>query len=391
MLQDAAPVPDPKSAGFRVKALLIDLSRKFGGASSRALTLVRNFPPGQVGLAVLKDSPIALEACRLGLPVIIVGSHKLSPFILFRLISAIRRVGYHVLDTQNPQSKFWGSLAGWLTGTPLVSTLNSWYIDEHGKMNLRGLFYALLELGTNFALVRYIVVSKSIFDGLVRYRIDPSKIHLIYNAIDIIGDNISSLRPSLIEKLKIPTDSILIVAAGRFVWAKGYEDLVDAVQLLAPENPNVYCLIAGDGELYSKLEKRIETAGLKERIMLLGQTSRADVLSLVKACDIFTMSSRSEGTPMVLLEAASLKKPILATNVGGIPELLKSEEDCLLVPAGNPPALANGMKRMLADKKFSERLALSAYLRVIQNFSVEGQVRDTMSVYSQAWLDHGSK
>jgi glycosyltransferase involved in cell wall biosynthesis len=255
---------------------------------------------------------------------------------------------------------------------------------------LKGIFYAFLEFGTNFALDRYIVVSQSIFNELIKYRIDPSKIYLIYNAIDANGDQILNLKQTLIERLSLPSDSILIVTAGRFVWAKGYDDLVDAFKLIAKQNSNVYCLIAGDGELYLKLKTKIETNGLNGRVILLGQISRDEVLSLVKACDIFVMSSRSEGTPMVLLEAASLKKPILSTNVGGIPELLKNEEECLLVPPGNLNAFANSLKRILSDKQLSERLARAAYLRVTQDFSIGNQVRDTVAVYNQAWLNHRS-
>ncbi|HKJ39164.1 MAG TPA: glycosyltransferase, partial [Anaerolineales bacterium] len=164
-----------KITNATVKTLIVDLSRKFGGASSRVLTLMQNFPSSQASLAVLENSPIAREAQRLGLPFVIVGKYKTSPLIFFRLVSMIRRNGYHVLDTQNPQSKFWGSFAAWVTGIPLVSTLNSWYIDEHGKRSVRGFLYSLLEFGTNFALSRYIVVSQSIFDALVRYGVEPSR------------------------------------------------------------------------------------------------------------------------------------------------------------------------------------------------------------------------
>ena len=378
---DLAPNSDVLAVG--VKVLIVDLSREFGGASSRVLTLMRNFPADQVAIAVLAESPIEREVRRLSLPVVVVGKNKANPLILFRLISTIRNGRYQLLDTQNPQSKFWGSLAAWLTGISLVSTLNSWYVDEHGKNSIKGVLYALLELGTNFSLDRYVVVSKSIFNALVRHRVDPSKIHLIYNAVDV-GIDIPSSRESLLAKLNIPVDSTLIATAGRFVWAKGFDDLVDAFRIVASEKPNVYCLIAGDGELFFEIKSRIETAGLKDRVILLGQLSRDEVYSLIKSCDVFVMSSRSEGTPMVLLEAASLKKPILATNVGGISELLKDEEECLLVPPGNLNAFAQGMIKILTEKKLSERMAQAAFLRVTRDFSVRNQVKDTLSAYAQA-------
>ena len=366
------------------KILIVDLSRKFGGASSRVLTLIQNLPAGFAALAVLKDSPIAQEAQRLQLPIVVVGQHKASPLILVHLVSAIRKDGFRVIDTQNPQSKFWGSLAALLTGTSLVSTLNSWYIDEHGKGSVKGFFYALLELATNFSLDRYVVVSQPIFDALVRFGVDRSKIQLIYNAVDTNSDNGLKSKLSLVEKFNLPSDSLLVVTAGRFVWAKGFDDLVNAFHILAKKIPNVYCLIAGDGKLYKDVKSKIEAVGLQERVILLGHISREDVLSLINASDIFVMSSRTEGTPMVLLEAASLNKPILATNVGGIPELFKNEEECLLVSPGDPKALASNMERLLVDRKLSDRLANAANIKVKRDFSISSQVRETMSVYNLA-------
>ena len=86
---------------------------------------------------------------------------------------------------------------------------------------------------------------------------------------------------------------------------------------------------------------------------------------------------------MVLLEAAGMKKPILSTNIGGISELLKNEEESLLVPPGDLNALADGMIRMLSNKQLMDRLAKSAHLRVNRDFSVKKQVQDTLSVYYQ--------
>jgi glycosyltransferase involved in cell wall biosynthesis len=84
------------------------------------------------------------------------------------------------------------------------------------------------------------------------------------------------------------------------------------------------------------------------------------------------------------LEAASLKKPILATTVGGIPELVKNEEECLLVEAGNVSELVNGMKRLIQDKALSERLGESAHSRVLRDFSLDVQARATIQTYNRA-------
>src|SRR5918993_2682365 len=118
--------------------LIIDLSKNFGGATTRVLNLMQQMDPDHIAVAALKNSPVAIEAERAGLRVFVVGKNKSSLFIIQRLISVIRRGGFHVLDVQNPQAKFWGSIAAKLTGAALVSTLNSWYGSEHGEKSWKG-------------------------------------------------------------------------------------------------------------------------------------------------------------------------------------------------------------------------------------------------------------
>jgi len=366
------------------QTLIVDLSKNFGGASTRVLNLMRKLPRDRVALAALDNSPVAVEAERSGFRVFLVGKSKGSWMIVPRLVSIIRKEGIQLLDTQNPQSKLWGSISAGLTGAALVSTLNSWYANEHSSGSWRGKLYAMIELGTNFFLDRYVVVSRSIRDALIQRGIMPDKIDLIYNAVEtdqvppVVEGN------SIIESLGLPSDRIVLVAAGRLTWAKGYEDLIQALTVLVREDDRIRCLVAGDGELRESLEAMIEQAGLSRHVILLGHLSREKVLSLIAAGDIFVMPSRSEGTPIALLEAASLKKPIMATSVGGIPELVKSEEECLLVEAGDVPGLVKGIRRLIQDKALSERLGENAYRKVLSEFSLDVQALATIRTYNKA-------
>jgi glycosyltransferase involved in cell wall biosynthesis len=339
----------------------------------------------RVALAALENSPVAIEARRAGLQVFSVGKSKSGLHVLPSLVSIIRGEGFQVLDTQNPQSKFWGSLASFLTGAALVSTLNSWYGNEHGKKSLKGRLYAMLELGTNFALDRYIVVSKPIHEVLVQHRVSSQMIDLIHNAVEINHDRAMDGGKSLSYALNLPANSIVLIAAGRLTWAKGYEDLIDALNLIVEDDPRVYCLIAGDGELRQSLEAHIKNSGLSKHVLLLGYLPREDVLALMGVCDIFVMPSRSEGTPIALLEAAALRKPILATSVGGIPELLENGQECILVPSGNLSELANGIRMLILDKSLARRLAENAYQRASRDFTVDAQVLATIQSYNRAW------
>ena len=371
--------------------LIIDLSEKFGGANTRVISLMKKMDQQHIALATLENSQIAIEARRAGLRVFTVGKNKTSLRIIPNLIAIIRRERFQVLDTQNPQSKFWGSIVSTITRTALVSTLNSWYASEHGEKSLKGRLYAMLEFGTNFALDRYVVVSKVIYDALTRHGVSSQKIDLIHNAVEINHGNGPDCVKLSTYRINLPAEAIVLIAAGRLTWAKGYEDLISALELIIKENKRIYCLIAGEGELHHKLEVQIRNSGLSDHILLLGYLPRMDVLSLMEVSDIFVMPSRSEGTPIALLEAAALRKPILATSVGGIPELLEDGKECILVSSGNLTELANAIRRLIQDKTLAEHLAENAYRRVSRDFTVSAQVRATIQSYNKAWTSRKEK
>lgn len=365
------------------KVLIIDLSENYGGASARVLTLMQNYQPEMIFLAALKDSPVAQYALEKNLPVIIVGRKKYDIRIFFNIMKAIRTYRFDILDVQNIQSKIWGSISASFSKVSLVSTLNSWYRNEHQKTNIKGAVYTVLELLTNWSAPHYIVVSQKIFDALCKARVDSDRISLVYNAVNI--NLIKALKDNddIRTKLNIPLDSRVCVALGRLVWAKGYEDLIQAFTLLKGKKHNLFCVIIGSGELHSLLLEEIVRNDLADRIFLLGHFKHKDALSVVKTCDIFVMPSRTEGTPIALLEAAALGIPILATRVGGIPELV-TEQDALLVPADSPESLAAGILKLTEDKELAQLLSKNAYSRVNELFSAGKLLSATLEAYYKA-------
>lgn len=375
--------PDPN----RPKTLIVDLSTNYGGSTSRVLSLLSRFPEGQVSLAALEGSAISGEAQKLGLPVQIVGKRKTDPSIVPRLTRLIRDCNIQVLDSQNIQSKFYASLASMLTHTALVSTINSWYTNEHGGTSLKGRIYTSLELATNWNLSLYITVSENDRKSLLRSGVRADNIELIYNAVEIkkktgIDDN------WLHKKLGIPSDRLLCTAVGRLVAIKGYDTLVEAAKQACNEIPRLTCVIIGEGEMREELTNQIQEAGLESRVILAGYFDRGAVLAALQTSDMFVMPSRYEGTPIALLEAAALACPILASATGGIPELVTNEEHALLVPPEDPGALAAGIIRLCKDQDHASRLANNAQLRVRTKFNLDTQVSATLRAYQKAWTNH---
>lgn len=373
------------------KVLIVDLSMNYGGSSSRVLSLMAKAIPGKIALAGLKSGAITLQAQRLGLPVHILGRHKADLRILSQLVRLIREQDYQILDTQNIQSKFWASIAAKLTNTTLISTINSWYANEHGRSSIKGKIYTGLELLTNWGLNLYITVSEKDRQALLRSKISETAIELIYNAVEVDPDNISGDSDWLRKKFDLPPQSLICTAVGRLVPVKGYDILIEAVQRIAAQVPEFTCLIVGEGECKEALIHQIQKAGLENRVRLAGFQNRETVLSILKSSDIFVMPSRYEGTPIALLEAAALGCPILASASGGIPELVTNDVHALLVQPNDSIALAEGLLKLSTDPTLAHALGKNAQQKVQKDFNINAQVENTWNAYQKAWVRHNKQ
>ena len=375
---------------YSPKVLILDLSKNYGGSNSRILSLMTRSAPGTIGLAGLKAGPLTRQAAQLELKVHPISGHKADPRLLFRLIRLIHREGYNVLDSQNIQSKFWANLAALMTNTALVSTLNSWYAHEHSTTLVKGRFYTALELGTNQSLDLYITVSEKDRQMLLGAGIPEQAIELIYNTIDLDVSSIPGDSASLKKQFDLPAQAIVCTGIGRLVPQKGFDIMTEAFQKIAAQVPNLYCLIVGEGDDKEKLLAQIREAGLETRIRLVGYFDRQKLMSILKSSDLFVMPSRYEGTPIALLEAAALARPILATCAGGIPELVTHEQHAYLVPTHDPAALAEGFVRLASDLDYARSLGQNAEERVRQSFHPETQVRATWAAYEKALARHNA-
>lgn len=372
----------------KTKVLIVDLSLKYGGATSRILSLMSRADPETIGLAALKSSFISQEASKLKIPTHIVGQSKTDLSIGRHLVSLIDNEGYQVLDTQNIQSKFWGSIAAQRRNVALVSTINSWYANEHGKVSIKGKIYTALELATNSNLALYITVSENDRQSLLQSNIPSEKIELIYNAVNTNPQNVTRNAGQLRRQFSISQSSIICIAVGRLVEIKGFDILIQTAHLLEKASEKVHFLIVGDGESKEKLLNQVNTLGVNKSVTFTGYQDRETVLSLVKSSDIFIMPSRYEGTPIALLEAGSLGIPIIASNVGGIPELVQDQSHALLIPPNDPLSLAQAITRIINDRKLAEALSINTVERIKEKFNMERQFELTWSAYHKALAIH---
>jgi glycosyltransferase involved in cell wall biosynthesis len=169
------------------------------------------------------------------------------------------------------------------------------------------------------------------------------------------------IRARLRRELDVPDEDLLVVTVGGLRAEKGYDVLLDAAQLADRRGLPLHFAVAGDGVLHDELRARHEALDLGARFQFLGH--RRDALDLLVAADIFVLPSRQEGLPVVLMEATSIGAPIVATRVGGVPQVVEDGTNGLVVPPGDPEALVTALGRLAADPRLRAHLGRQALER----------------------------
>ncbi len=166
---------------------------------------------------------------------------------------------------------------------------------------------------------------------------------------------------------------------------KGLPYLIRAAKIIRDVIPEVSVWIAGGGSLMPELKKLGQTLGLEDTIHLLGE--RKDVARLLSRFDVFVLPSLWEGLPYSLLEAAALGKPVVATDIDGVREVIKHDESGLLVPAQNSERLAEAVLRLLQEREFAARLGQNLKNYTQRDFSLSEMIQKTQDLYLKLALD----
>ncbi len=226
----------------------------------------------------------------------------------------------------------------------------------------------------------FVAASRAIAAMLLEDGVEPERVVTIHEGIDV--DRVQQAPAARIhEEFWLPSGVPVVGNIAALVAHKGQKHLVDAAALVIREAPDAHFLILGEGELRPALERQIKEMHLEKHVLLPG--FRTDVLSLLKAFDVFVMSSVTEGLGTSLLDAMAAERPIVATEAGGIPEVVLDGETGLLVPARDHRRMADAIVRLLRDRGLRERLARAGLDRVRAEFSVERMVGETLALYGR--------
>ena len=292
----------------------------------------------------------------------------------WRLSRVIRREDPDILHAHDPHGVAMASLAVSLDPRgpqpPLVASRR---VDFH----LRGGAFSRWK---NRQVRCFVCASEAIRRVLLADGIEPERTVTVHEGIDVAHVD-AAPRADVHAELWLPHHAPLVGSIGALVPHKGHHDFVEAAALALHEIPDTRFVILGEGELRQTLEHQVRHLRLEKHVFLAG--FRADALSFLKAFDVFVMSSVTEGLGTSLLDAMACEKAIVATRVGGIPEVVVDGETGFLVPARSPRALAQGIVTLLRNETLRRACGQAGRTRVLARFTVERMVRETLEVYGR--------
>ena len=226
------------------------------------------------------------------------------------------------------------------------------------------------------------VVSKSMIKDAVEAGSHPSKIKVVYNGINL--DKISSFgETDIFKRYEIAKDNFIVLYLGRLHPKKCPDDLVKAFLKVVKEVPNTKLIFAGKGEEETKLKKLVSDLNLDDNIIFTGFVSEDTKWDLLKRCDVFVLPSEVEGHPITTIEAMACEKPVIATNIGPFPEVIKDGETGLLVSLHSPDELADAIKKLALDNQKRREMGKKARKDVEERFDINKIAKKYLSIYRE--------
>ncbi len=256
----------------------------------------------------------------------------------------------------------------------LVSTTHGWIAND-----ARGRLKTLLDRVLLRRFDRVILVSRAMRRRLPRWWVPEARVQVIHNALML--DSYGRGAPASARSIPRSGGPVALLAAGRLSAEKGLDLLLRALAEVSREYPNLRLTIAGTGPKEPALRRLGDELGLTEKVRYIGYV--ADMPSLYAESDLVVQSSLTEGLPNVMLEAAYLGVPVVATDVGGTREVIEHGVSGWLVPAGSAAALAAGVRRYLQDSAAFIAMAAKGRRHVEEHFSIDSRTQKQISLYEE--------
>lgn len=336
---------------------------RIGGAEVYVSELCRQLPDlgADFELFIPSGRPFVEYAANLGIKSINWKTYgKFDPVTVIRLVRLIRKHNIDVIHTHLSTASLLGAWAAKLAGKPSVAHV-------HG-----------LNTATCFKhSTAVIAVSEAVKRHLLAQGLDPERVHVVHNGVDLgrfRPVSTAEFKQNLGYEAQIPVFGVF----GRLSDEKGQRSAIEAIFLLAKTCSSARLMLVGDGKNREDLVTSAQALGIAGNVDFKG--FNPDVRGLMSACDAIIVPSLKEGFGLAAVEAMALAKPVIATDIGGLPEIVIPNETGFLVPVNSPQQIVEAVEKLILDKSLAERMGRAGRERVEECFDLSKQIRAVFSI-----------
>jgi glycosyltransferase involved in cell wall biosynthesis len=370
----------------RVKVVHLITELSIGGSQMALLRLLEKLNGDLFSVSVVcwfnGQGVVAQRIRLLGIPVLDLGMGKKYQWGAFiRLLRFLRELQPVILHSWMFHANIPGRILGRLAHVPVI-------ISSERTMGQEGWFRRRINQATAFLCDQIVCVSEAVARyAESRIGLPTNKVTVIPNGIDLDDFRHVPTRSQTRKMLGLPTDVLVVGSVGRPRPVKGFHLLLQAYIAIEKRFPDSRLVLVGNGPDEERLKGMAVATGLQHKIIFLND--RQDIPSVLQAFDLFVLPSIWEGMPNVLLEAMAASLPILATQVGGVAELLQPNQAGILVPPGDLHALTEAMAFLLANPELRKDLGNHARAWVETAYEIRNSVDKVESLYMSLLYEKG--
>lgn len=289
--------------------------------------------------------------------------------------------GFDIIHSHGARANFLAAKLKNKVNIPIVTTIHSDFLLDFDGI-YKKIVYTALNVRALKKLENYIAVSSNFKDMLISRGFKPNRIYTVYNGMDYSAPMEYQTKEEFAKRFNIDYDknNVYIGLIGRHDYVKGHDIFVKACVEASKKCSNLRFLIAGEGDLRDELVKLVKNGGIEDKFIFTGFLK--DIYSFINFIDINTLTSRSESFPYVLMEGARMKKPTIASNVGGISDLIEDGETGMLFKSENYMELADKMVALATDETLRKKYGNALFERATSRFSSDALAQSHMEIYN---------
>ncbi|MDH4100946.1 MAG: glycosyltransferase [Nitrospirota bacterium] len=299
---------------------------------------------------------------------------------IYRLLMLTVSLSPHLIHTWLFRANQVGRFIGWVQDVPVVSSIRVQEVEKG--------YHHTCDGKTSFMVDHYTAVSDEVRDFTIqKSKLKPEKITTIVNGIDMTPFDITTPDAALAGQLGIQPGDRVLTTVGRLNRQKGLPVLLQAFKGVLDTVPEARLLVVGEGEELEPLKTMAREMGIEQRVLFPGL--RRDIPAILARTEVFVLPSLWEGMPNAVLEAMATGRPVVATRVGGVSELMVEGETGVIVPPSDAPALQQAILAMLSNPEQARLMGEKGRERAMKHFDIRLTVRKTEELYRRVLKQRG--